>query len=86
MGHTAKDPNFERRVRGDFARQEFMHTLGARLVRVEPGIVEIELPYRRELTQQHDYLHAGAVTSVLDSACGYAAFTLMPADAQVLSV
>jgi uncharacterized protein (TIGR00369 family) len=86
MAHTVQDPDFERRVREDFDRQQFMHTLGARLVRVEPGVVEIELPYRHDLTQQHHYLHAGVVTSVLDSASGYAAFTLMPADAQVLSV
>lgn len=83
---TAADADFEERVRESFARQQLMHTLGARLTRVEPGIVEIELPYRTNLTQQHGFLHAGVVASVLDSACGYAAFTLMPADAAVLSV
>lgn len=83
---TAADAAFEERVRESFARQQLMHTLGARLTLVEPGIVEIELPYRTDLTQQHGFLHAGVVASVLDSACGYAAFTLMPADAAVLSV
>ena len=82
----AQDPAFEERVRGSFARQPFMATLGARLTRVEPGAVDILLPYRPDLTQQHGFVHAGAVTSVVDSACGYAAFTLMPADAGVLSV
>jgi uncharacterized protein (TIGR00369 family) len=79
-------PGFEARVRESFARQRFMATLGARLARVEPGLVEIELPFRDELIQQHGSLHAGAIASVLDSACGYAAYTRMPADAAVLSV
>lgn len=63
-----------------------MHTLGASLVSVEPGFVEIELPVVEALTQQHGFMHAGAVASIADSACGYAAFTLMPADAGVLAV
>jgi uncharacterized protein (TIGR00369 family) len=63
-----------------------MATLGACLARVAQGEVDIELPFRADLTQQHGYLHAGIVATVLDSACGYAAFTLMPADTTVLSV
>jgi uncharacterized protein (TIGR00369 family) len=63
-----------------------MHTMGARLTLVEPGVVEIELPYREDLTQQHGFIHAGVVASVLDSACGYAAYSLMLADAAVLSI
>lgn len=63
-----------------------MATLGARLMRVAPGEVDIELPYRADLTQQHGYLHAGVLATILDSACGYAAYTKMPADAAVLSV
>jgi uncharacterized protein (TIGR00369 family) len=63
-----------------------MATLGAELTRVETGEVEIILPFRSELTQQHGFLHAGALTSVIDSACGYAALTMMPSDAAVLSV
>ena len=86
MGHAPADPDFETRVRDSFARQRAMATLGARLARVAPGEVDIELPYRADLTQQHGYLHAGIVATVLDSACGYAAFTLMPATATVLSV
>jgi uncharacterized protein (TIGR00369 family) len=82
----AQDPDFESRVRASFARQQLMHTLGAVLTLVEPGAVEIELPYRADLTQQHGFLHAGVVASALDSACGYAAFSLMPADAAVLSI
>jgi uncharacterized protein (TIGR00369 family) len=63
-----------------------MQTLGATLTLVEPGVVEIELPYQAGLTQQHGFMHAGVVASALDSACGYAAFSLMPADAAVLSI
>lgn len=80
------DPNFERRVRDSFAKQRFMATLGAQLVSVTPGEVVIELPWRDELGQQHGVLHAGAVASVADSACGYAALTLMPAGTGVMSV
>jgi uncharacterized protein (TIGR00369 family) len=80
------DPDFAARVRDSFARQRFMATIGSRLLRVGPGEVEIELPCREDLTQQHGYLHAGAVAAIADTACGYAAFTLMPAGAAVLSV
>ncbi len=69
-----------------FARQRVMETIGARLVRIDPGQVEIELDYREDLTQQHGYLHAGVVTAIVDSACGFAAYTLMPADSGVLTV
>ena len=80
------DPNYEARVRASFAKQQFMATLGASLTTVQPGEVSIELPFRADLTQQHGFLHAGVVTSVIDSACGYAALTLMPPDRAVLSV
>lgn len=82
----AQDPEFEARVRRSFERQRFMATLGASLARVAPGEVDIELRTRDELTQQHGFMHAGAVASVADSACGYAALSLMPAGAAVLSI
>lgn len=63
-----------------------MKTLGARIAKVAPGAVEIHLPVRAELTQQHGFVHAAAVAAIGDSACGYAAFSLMPADAAVLSI
>jgi uncharacterized protein (TIGR00369 family) len=63
-----------------------MRTIGASLVAIEPGKVEIEFPFSRSLTQQHDYIHAGVIATVADSACGYAAFTLMPADSEVLTI
>jgi uncharacterized protein (TIGR00369 family) len=81
-----QDPGFEARVRAGFQRQQVMATLGARLTRVAPGETEIELPFRAALAQQHGFLHAGIVTTILDSACGGAAFSLMPADAEVLSI
>ncbi len=86
VGVEPPDPNFEERIRESFARQRFMTTLGARLVSVTPGEVLIELPWRAELGQQHGVLHAGAVASVADSACGYAALSLMPVGAAVMSV
>ena len=80
------DPAFAERVRASFARQAFMATLGARLTAVEPGRVAIAMPYRADLAQQHAFVHAGAIAAIADSACGYAALTLMPAGAAVLSV
>lgn len=80
------DPAWEDRVRRSFARQRALATLGATLARVAPGEVEIHLPFRPELSQQHGFLHAGVTTAVVDTACGYAALTLMPAGAAVLSV
>jgi len=76
----------EERVRESFARQGLLATLGAQVVRVASGEVDVELAFDERLTQQHGYLHAGALTTVLDSACGYAALTLMPEEAAVLSV
>ena len=86
MSGAPPDPSFERRVRDSFARQTFMSTLGARLVHVTPGEVVLHLPWRSELGQQHGVLHAGAIASIADSACGYAALSLMPAGAGVMSV
>jgi uncharacterized protein (TIGR00369 family) len=80
------EPGYEQRVRDSFGRQKAMATIGARLVRIAPGEVDIDVPVREDLTQQHGFLHAGILATALDSACGYAAFTLMPADAAVLSV
>lgn len=80
------DPNFETRVRASFERQTFMSTLGAVLDRVAPGEIDIRMPIRPQLSQQHGFVHAGAVASIADSACGYAASTLLPADSGVLAV
>ena len=77
---------FEARVRASFARQRVMTSIGAALTRVQAGFVEIELPYRIELTQQHGFIHAGIVATILDSACGYAAFSRMPLGVAVLTV
>jgi uncharacterized protein (TIGR00369 family) len=79
------DPAFESRVRQSFGKQRFMTVLGATLARVAPGEVEIRLPFREDLTQQHGFLHAGAMTTIADSACGYAALTLMPPGTAVLT-
>lgn len=80
------DPHFAARVRASFAKQKLMTTIGATLETVEAGAVSIRLPFRDDLTQQHGFMHAGAIASVADSACGYAALSLMPAYAGVLSI
>lgn len=77
--------DYETRTRASFDRQQIMHLLGAEMTRVEPGLVEIELPFREDLTQQHGFFHAGATSTIADSAGGYAGFTLFPADASVLT-
>ncbi|MCM2252471.1 MAG: PaaI family thioesterase [Ramlibacter sp.] len=81
-----KDPEYAAHLRASFARQGAMKTLGATLASIEPGHVTIELPWAEGLTQQHGFLHAGMVAAALDSACGYAAFSLMPAGSAVLTV
>ncbi len=81
-----RDPAFAARTRASFGKQQFMTVLGAILERVAPGEVDIRLPFRADLTQQHGLTHAGAITAIADSACGYAALTLMEPGAAVLSV
>ena len=76
----------DERVRPSFSKQAFMSTLGAELTAVGEGTVEIRLPFSPSLTQQDGYLHAGVVTAILDSACGYAALSVAPADHEVLTV
>ena len=73
-------------VRESLGRQSFLRLLGAEAIVVEPGHVVLELPFRDDLCQQNGFLHAGVLTSIADSACGYAALTLMPAGSDVLSV
>lgn len=81
-----RDSDYAQRVRASFERQAAMRTLGASLTAVRPGQVEITLPWSEPLTQQHGFLHAGMVSTALDSACGYAGFSLMPANAAVLTI
>ena len=78
--------DYEARVRASFARQKVMAALGAELTEVMPGTVEIEMPFSAAYTQQHGFLHAGIISTALDSACGYAAFSLMPDNAGVLTI
>ncbi len=83
---TPQNPDFDHRVRASFARQQVMATLGIEISRLTPGEIELAMPYDAAYTQQHGFVHAGIVATALDSACGYAAFSLMPADAEVLTV
>ena len=82
---TAPD-GYEARLRESFARQAAMRTIGAEIAHVAPGEVDLRMAYREDLTQQHGFIHAGIVSALADSACGYAAYTLMPTDAGVVSI
>ena len=84
--YEPRDPDYEARVRASFARQKAMDLIGARLTVVEPGYTEITLPYRPELTQQKAYVHGGILGMIADSACGYAAYSLMPATSSLVTV
>jgi len=81
-----KHPDYATKVENSFAEQAVMKTIGASIEAISPGAVEIEFPYQTSLTQQNGFIHAGIVSTVLDSACGYAAFSLMPEDATVLTI
>lgn len=81
-----KDADYAARVRASFDQQQAMTLIGAELAVVEPGYVEIHLPHKPEITQQHGYIHGGVVGMIADSAAGYAANTLTPADTSVLTV
>ncbi|MEY4749342.1 MAG: hypothetical protein RIQ60_1556 [Pseudomonadota bacterium] len=83
---TASDPEFAARIRASFARQGAMSLIGAQIQQVQAGRVLIALPHQAAISQQHGFVHAGIVATALDSACGYAAATLMPADAGVLTI
>lgn len=81
-----KNPDYAEQVRGSFERQAFMAHIGAELVHIGPGACEIHLPHRAELTQQHGFFHGGVIGAVIDSAMGYAGYSLAPAGASVLTV
>lgn len=80
------DPNFEAKVRASFARQGLMTSIGARIVTILPGEVEIEVAWREEVTQQQGFVHGAVIAAIVDTACGYASFTLMPPHVEVLTV
>jgi uncharacterized protein (TIGR00369 family) len=81
-----KDPEFQARVEASFAKQGLMTSLGASLGQIAPGMVEIALPASPSVSQQHGFIHAGAIAAIADSAAGYAALTLMPAGVGVLTI
>jgi uncharacterized protein (TIGR00369 family) len=86
MTFVPLDPDFARRVGASFDRQGFMSLIGARLVEITPGACEIQVRFRPELSQQHGYFHAGVIGALADNAGGYAAYSLMAADASILTV
>lgn len=81
-----RNPDYKSRLSSSFDAQTVMHLIGASLGEVEPGRIEIRLPYRQDLVQQDGFLHAGISSTIMDSACGYAAFSLMPEEARVLTI
>jgi uncharacterized protein (TIGR00369 family) len=80
------DPAWREKVEREFAAQSAMRLIGARIARLEPGVVDIELPAREDLRQQHGFIHGGVTTMIADSAAGFAGYSLMPAGSQVLTV
>jgi len=80
------DPEFRQRVLDDFGRQKVMRTMGITLESVEPGEIQLQVPFRDDLTQQNGYLHAGVLSTALDTACGFSAYTLMSTDSSVLTI
>jgi uncharacterized protein (TIGR00369 family) len=84
--HSPKNPDYDQAVRTSFKRQNVMQTLGVQINNLSPGRIELEMPFGADFTQQHGFLHAGILTTALDSACGYAAYSLMPVEATVLTV
>lgn len=81
-----QDPDYEARVRKTFAGQAALTTLGITLARIEPGTLELQMPYDAKFSQQNGFLHGGIVSAGLDTACGLASYTLMPANADILTV
>ena len=83
---SVADPEFRQRVIDDFGRQKVMQTMGITLESVEPGEIQLQVPFRDDLTQQNGYLHAGVLSTALDTACGVSAYTLMTTDSSVLTI
>ncbi len=81
-----RNPDYQQRVRSSFERQGAMALIAAQLSRIGPGEIDIQVPFQEQLSQQHGFYHGGILAMVADSACGYAAFSLMPADAAVLTI
>jgi uncharacterized protein (TIGR00369 family) len=81
-----KNPDFRAVATATFARQQAMQTLGISIARMEPGEVDLSMPYSPQWSQQNGFVHAGIITAGLDNACGIAAFTLMPAGSDILTV
>ena len=86
MSFQPLDPDFKNRIQGSFSRQGFMDFIGAEITDIRLGYCEIQVPYKKELSQQHGYFHAGIIGTLADNSGGYAAFTLMPSDASILTV
>lgn len=85
-GFEPRDPDYRKKVEESFDRQAIMKTIKASLLKIEPGSVSIEMTYSTDITQQHGFVHAGIVSTVVDNACGYSALSLMPEDSGILTI
>ena len=85
-GFITHNSDYQSEIEQSFAKQSIMGTLGARLKSINAGEVHIEMPFSDHITQQHGFLHAGVVSTLIDSACGYAAYSLMPSNSGVLTI
>jgi uncharacterized protein (TIGR00369 family) len=83
--YSAQDPDFEARGRASFAKQTMMTTIGAEILTLRPGYVEIAMPFQPHILQQHGFVHAAALTAIVDTACGFAAMSMMPKGSGVLT-
>jgi uncharacterized protein (TIGR00369 family) len=86
MNYRQSNPEFEARVRARFEQSRVMKMLGTRLTRIAPGETDIELPYKADVCQSHGFIHGGIIGTLLDTVCGFAAFTLVPVDSDVLTI
>lgn len=86
MDYKPLDENFEEKVRRSWAKQGFLHTIGARMEKIEAGMCEVHLPYREELTQSHGFFHGSVIGAIADVSGGYAAYSLTPPGSQMLTV
>jgi uncharacterized protein (TIGR00369 family) len=86
MNYSAMDGKYADRIRSSFKNQGIMRTIQGKLEKIAPGEVHISFPFSAAITQQHGFVHAGILTTVVDSACGYAASTLMPSESEVLTI
>ena len=86
MEFKPKFKDYKKKVEESFARQNFMKLINAKLIKIQPGYCEIQIPYNKDLTQQHGFFHAGIISTIADNSAGYAAFSVMDENSSILTV